>query len=259
MRLLPCAMLAAMATAAQAEGPVLDLPGFPDYAILGTGAGPRYPGSDETVWAVVPAARKSFGARYVSLEANYLSINLLDQPNWKAGPAGILRFGRGEADDPAIDALPDIAISVDLGGFVAWETGGADPRDRWRIGAGVLQDATGVHDGYVADLNLRRWLPVGRYGALGLGLAASWASEDYMDTYFSVDARASALSGLPSYSAGAGWRDARITAIYVQPVSRHWAVGAGLLYAHLLDGAADSPVTASRGQLFGGVGIARAW
>jgi len=247
------------AVAAKAEGVIVDLPNFPDYVLLGFGAGPRYIGSDERIWAVAPAARKSFGERYISLEANYLSINLLDDPHWQAGPAGMLRFGRSDSDHAQIDALPDIGMSLDLGGFVGYETGGPDPRDRWRIGAGILQDVSGVDDGYVVDLNFRRWLPVGRYAAFGLGVAASWGSQSYMDTYFSVDDRAAAASGLPAYSAGAGWRDARVTAIFVQPVSDHWAVGAGLMYARLMDEAADSPVVRSRGQLYGGVGVARAW
>ncbi|WP_161556065.1 MipA/OmpV family protein [Mangrovicoccus ximenensis] len=101
---------------------MLDLPSFPDYAILGTGAGPSHIGADETTWAVVPAARKSFGRRYLSLEANYLSANLLGHRHLQAGPAGLLRFGRRDAEDDRGDPLPDIGMSADLGGFLAWET-----------------------------------------------------------------------------------------------------------------------------------------
>ncbi|WP_172331033.1 MipA/OmpV family protein [Mangrovicoccus sp. HB161399] len=246
------ATLSALAAApARAEGPVLDLPNFPDYVILGTGAGPGYVGADGNVWAVVPAARRSFGRRYVSLEANYLSVNLAGHPHLQAGPAGILRFGRSDAEDDRGDPLPDIGMSVDLGGFLAWETGGPDPRDRWRTGIGLLQDAAGVHDGHVIDVNLRRWLPVGRHAALGLGLAASWASQNYMDAYFSDPAQ--------DHAAGGGWRDARLTAIYVQPVSERWAVGAGFMYSRLLGEAADSPAVLSRDQVYAGIGAARAW
>nr|WP_161555995.1 MipA/OmpV family protein [Mangrovicoccus ximenensis] len=119
----------------------------------------------------------------------------------------------------------------------------------------MLQDASGAHGGHVADVNLRRWMPVGRYGALGLGLAASWASADYMDTYFSVGA----APDRPGYDAGAGWRDARITAVYVQPLSGRWAVGAGVMYMHFLEEAADSPAVRSDGQVYAGIGVARGW
>ncbi|QPM91528.1 MipA/OmpV family protein [Pseudooceanicola algae] len=253
------AAMVLLAPPALAESPVLDLPGFPDFAAVGIGAGPQYIGSGDTIRAAAPLIRKSFDRRYISLEANYLSVNLVDDPHWKAGPAGILRFGRGDVQDAQVAALPDIDMSVDLGGFVAWETGGADPRDRWHIGTGALQDATGAHGGHVMDLNLRRWLPMGRYGAFGLGLAGSWGSASYMDSYFSVTSAGSAASGLTEYSARSGWRDARLTAVFVQPVSEDWAVVGGMIYSYLLDDAANSPVVRRRSQLYAGAGIARSW
>lgn len=188
-----------------AEAPLLSLPSFPDFFIAGVGAGPQYIGSDHNVWAVAPAGQLNFGRRYVSLQANYLSINLVNDPNWSAGPAGILRFGRRDVEDEQVNELPEIPMSIGLGGFVGYSfAGGPDPRNRWRIGAGALYDVSGAHEGYVLDANIRRWLPVGQYAALGVGVAASWASNNYMDTYFTVDAEGSAASGLPIYSAGAG-------------------------------------------------------
>lgn len=259
MRRTLVSALVLLAAPALAEGPVLDLPNFPDYVILGAGAGPRQIGADQMTGAVVPAGRISFGERYVSLEANYLSINLLGGERWRAGPAGILRFGRSGSRDDRIDRLPEVDMSIDLGGFLAFEVAGTDPRDRWRAGIGLLQDVSGVHDGYVLDFSARRWLPLGDYAALGVGIAASWASESYMDSYFSVDDAGAAASGLPRYSAGAGWRDLRVSAFFVQPVSPEWAVGAGMLYSYLLDEAGHSPTVQSRGQLFAGIGAARAF
>jgi outer membrane protein len=112
-------IIIALSGRALAEGPVLDLPGFPDYLIVGVGAGPEYIGADEGIWAVVPAALKGFGERYVSLEANYLSVNMLTDPNWRAGPAGILRFGRSDVSDDRVARLPEVDMSIDLGAFAA--------------------------------------------------------------------------------------------------------------------------------------------
>ena len=241
--------------AAHAEGNGINVPGFPQFFALGIGAGPRYAGADDNTRAIAPAGRLNFGERYVSLEANYLSINLLDHPNWRIGPAGILRFGRSDAES----GLSDISMSLDLGGFVAFETSADDPRSRWRLAGGILQDVTGVHDGHVADVSIRRWLPAGRYGALGLGLAASWGSGQYMDTYFGVDATDAALTGIGEFLPGSGWRDIRSSIYFIQPVSTEWAVGAGVLYSRLIDDAANSPATESEGQLLFGIGVARAW
>ncbi|OSP55836.1 MipA/OmpV family protein [Pseudoruegeria sp. SK021] len=243
-----------------AESPLLSLPSFPDFVMVGVGAGPQYIGSDDQVWAAAPAGQWGFGHRYVSLQANYLNVNLINDPNWSAGPAGILRFGRTDVEDDAVDALPEIPMSIGLGAFVGYSfAGGEDPRNRWRIGAGVLQDATSPDQGFVADVNVRRWLPVGEHAAMGIGLASSWASEDYMDTYFSIDSSGAAASGLPVYSAGEGWRDVRLTALFVQPVSRKWAIGTGFMYSYLLDDAAGSGVVRTRDQVYAGVGLARLW
>lgn len=250
---------AIVAGVVQAEGASVIPPQYKHFAIVGIGAGPQYLGSDDDVWAVAPAGRFSFEKVTVELTANYLSLDLFPDSNWHVGPAGILRFGRGDVEDAEVAALPDIGMSLDLGVQIDYAFPHTNPRNRWRVGGSVLQDTSGAHDGYVATANIRHWLPVGKYGALGLSFATSWASEDYMDRYFSVDHTGAALSGLPSYSAGAGWRDVRLTAIFIQPISEEWAIGAGVLYSRLLSEASDSPVVRSRDQVYAGIGVARAW
>lgn len=249
----------ALAGPATADSPIT-LPGYTGVGLLAFGFGPQYLGADEDVWLPVPAGTFMLGEnRRVTLTGNYLNIDLLDHPNWTLGPAGILRFGRGDVKDDQVAALPDIDMSLDLGGFAAYEQVGTDVRQRWAAGLGVLQDVTGSHGGYVATAYARAWLPVGRFSALGLGAAISYGSDDYMDTYFSVDPAGSAASGLDVFSAGSGTRDARVFAVYIQPVSPEWAVGGGVIYGQLLGDAGDSSVTDSRDQLYAGIGVARVW
>ena len=138
---------------------------------------------------------------------------------------------------------------------------GEDPRKRFKVGVDFLQDVTDTHGGYVVGGTMRGWYPLARATVIGLAIGATYASEDYMTTYFDVLPGASAASGLPVYRTGAGMRDVRATLVVVQSFSRSWHVGAGLLYSHLLSGAADSPVVqrGSSEQLIGGVGVAYAW
>lgn len=230
-----------------------------NFAILGFGAGPDYIGSDDDAWAVAPAGQITTDWGRITLIANYMSIDLVDDPGWQLGPAGLLRFGRQDVKDPQIAALPDIDTTLELGvtGGYVWNSD--DLRRRGGVSLGVLQDVTGGHGGYVISANLRQWVPVGRFGALGLAAGTTWASDDYMNTYFSIDAQGAAASGLPVFTAGAGQRDARVAAVFVQPISPQVAVGFGVLCARLLDDAARSPVTRDRNQCYGGVGIARIW
>jgi outer membrane protein len=210
-----------------------------------------------------PFGRFSWGEqRYVSLQGNYVTVNLLEDPNWRFGPAGMWRFGRKNVDDPVVRLLPEFDGSLELGAFAAYETVGDDPRDRWRFGTGFTQGVTGSNDGYVATASMARWIPVGRYAALNLSLGTTFGSSDYMDTYFSVDAAGEASSGLATFAAGSGVRDVRLTAIFIQPLSREWLVGGGVLYSRLMNDAAASPIVSERGdrdQLIFGVGFSRAF
>ena len=237
---------------------------LPTFVGFGVGMYPDYVGSDDAIPGIAPIARYALeNQRYLSLEVNYATANLLTDRNWRAGPAGLLRFGRDEdVEDEVVALLPEIDPSVELGAFLGYETVGADPRDRWSIYTNFTHGVTGDNDGYTVAASLRRWMPVGRFSALGLAVGTTYGSDDYMDTYFSVDAGGAAASGLPVFRAGSGVRDVRVTAVFIQPLSREWQVGAGFLYSRLLNDAADSPVVSDRGdrnQLVFGIGVTRAF
>lgn len=257
--------LSAWAGSVAADSQFLSLtPSYiPSFFGLGFGSYPDYLGSDNTSFGIAPFGRLSWGEqRYVSLEANYASVNLLESRNLRFGPAGIWRFGRDEVDDPVVSSLPEIDASLELGGFLAYESVGDDPRDRWWVGGNFTHGVSGDNNGYTVAASLRRWVPVGKFSAFGMSLGTTYGSSDYMDTYFSVGARGAADSGLDIFEAGSGIRDVRITAVYIQPLSRTWQIGGGFLYSRLVNDASDSPIVSVRGdrdQLVFGVGISRAF
>ncbi|MEM8555464.1 MAG: MipA/OmpV family protein, partial [Pseudomonadota bacterium] len=245
--------------AAWSESKFLDFSAIhlPNYVGLGVGGANQYVGAVEYIAGLVPFARKNLsGTRYLSLQGNYATANVIDHPNWQVGPAGLLRFGRDDVKDEVVDTLPSINPTVELGGFVSWQyISPDDPRDRWQFAGSVTQDVLDVHGGYVANISARRFVGVGRFAIAGLALASSFGSEDYSDTYFSVTEN----QALPAFDAGAGVRDLRLQFLFVQPLSFSWSVGGGFQYQYLLGDAADSPITEERGnrnQLLFGVGIA---
>jgi len=222
---------------------------IPDFAGIGVGAVPDYIGSDDYFIGAGPAAQLTFGRRYVSLQVNYATANLLDHPNWRAGPAAMWRFGRRDVKDDVVARLPEIDGTPELGAFAAYEIQvSPDPRDRWRFGGDLTHSLGGGHDGWTASASVRRWLPAGRFGALALSAAASWGSQDYTETFFSISPEDAARSGLPEFDADAGFRDVRTMAVFIQPLSERLFVGAGALYSRLVGDAADSPIVADRGS-----------
>lgn len=262
MRLTHTTIVASLslATSAFADGDSLAPPHLENFVIIGAGTGPDFIGSDDTTSAIAPAGRLALGAgRSATLVANTLSLDLSPHENWKIGPVGILRFARKDVDDPVIDALPDINMSVDLGLSAGYQWKGHDIRDHWQVGGGAVIDTRGDFDLQTGWVSLHRWIPVGQYGALGLSLGSTWGSGAYMDRYFSVDSGGAGLSGLPEFEAQSGVRDLRLATMYVQPISQNWALGAGFLYSKLLGDAKDSPISQSDDQLYAGIGVAYAW
>lgn len=259
------ACLSTIAASAIADTQFLSLtPTYlPSYFGLGIGSYPEYLGSDDAAIGVAPFGRYSFGEqRYASLEVNYATINLLENRNWRAGPAGMYRFGREDVDDPIVDRLPDIEGTFELGGFISYENVGSDPRERWSVGASFTHGVTGDNDGYTIAASARRWMPVGEFAALGFYAGTTYGSSDYMDTFFSVSPAGAADSGLSVFEAESGVRDVRLSVVYVQPLSRTWLVGGGLMFSRLLNDAADSPIVSERGdrdQLVFGLGVSRAF
>jgi outer membrane protein len=193
-----------------------------------------------------------------------LTVNVLDNKSWSLGPLLNYRFGRDDdVDDDVVARMREVDASVELGGFVGWRWQDAnDRRHQFTTSLQFQQDVASGHEGWLGILSARYFHPISRPLTLSLGVSTSYASDDYMDSYFSVDANNVARTGLPLFSAGGGMRDIRISPMAVFSFSPTWHVAGGIIISKLLGDASDSPVVDIRGdstQLFAGVGVAYAW
>jgi MipA family protein len=241
----------------------LELPQL-NFAGLGLGAYPDYFGSSDYDLGVAPFARLSLGgSRFVRLMVNEIRLNLLDNRDWQLGPVGLWRFGRDDVDNPVVERIHSIDDSFSLGLFGArvWR----DPQETRRIagvGAWGLADVSGVYDGWTAGLNAYAMQPVAKMVTLAGGAAFTYGSGNYMDEYFGVTPADSLASGLPIYMPGSGVRDVRGWAVAMLHLSKHWHLGAGLLYSRLVGDAAESPIVSEEGsknQWVYGAGALYAW
>ncbi len=255
---------AVLSLSAQAQNTPFVIDNQPNYFAVAVGVAPDYVGSNDYKFVAGPAGRLSFGKhRYVELVATQFTGNLINHEYWRLGPAVNFRFGRNDVDDAIVDRMTDIdgAFEIGLAGGIEL-TNGANPRYRFRVNGDLLYDVSGEHEGFVANLAMRYWLPMGKAFDLGLGIGTSYASEDFNNTYFGVNATDSGLSGLSVFSAGGGIKDVNGLLALVMHLSPKWHIAAGLRYIKLVSDAADSPVVKVRGsddQLIAGIGIAYAW
>ena len=231
-------------------GEFFDLDEGINAAGLAVGSLPDYSGSDDDEVGVAPVFRYYYsGRKYVEMLGPEMVVNISDDTFLQYGPIGVYRFGREDIDDPVVDKMRDIDDTIELGFFV--KNGmrfGQDPRHRLNIYGDVVFDVGNEHDGYLATARISYFTPVAKAMVFHVGAATTYASSDFMDTNFSVDAADSALSGLPVYKASGDIRDYRVSFGFLQHLSANWHVGAGGRYQSLRNDAADSPVVKTRGD-----------
>jgi outer membrane scaffolding protein for murein synthesis (MipA/OmpV family) len=160
---------------------------------------------------------------------------------------------RGERDnveEDAVDALDNVDAAVEIGGFVDVFFEG------WLGTLTVTQDVADGHDGLLVELGAGYWMSLLPQLALTTVVTGSYADDNYMDTYFGIDADDALASGLGEFDADAGFKDVGVTLELVYELSSTWGLAGIASYQRLLDDAADSPVVNDVGdedQFFGGV------
>lgn len=90
---------------------------------------------------------------------------------------------------------------------------------------------------------------------LEASVGSTWASEDYMSSYFGIDSADAARSGLDRFNADEGFKDVSLGGALNYRFLERWSVTALATYARLLGDAEDSPVVDDVGganQFFAG-------
>lgn len=195
--------------------------------------GPKYEGSDEMDVQPIPFATARLG-EHVTLDPRGLSVELYSFGSLSF--SGLIGYdtGRDESDSSHLRGLGDIGMGGVVGATVTYELGPAEFY-------GSLGRIVGGSDGLQAQLGFRLAHEVDQF-RLSAGVSASWADQNYMQSYFGVSAAQSALSGLPRYDIGAGFKrvDLELSATYA--VSERWLVRGEVGLGYLLGDVADSPV-----------------
>ena len=212
---------------------------------------PDYEGSDDQTFAVAPVGKWKYAKnRYFLLQGNKGFWNLSNHNNFELGIKGVYRLGRDDdIEDSVVKLVHEVDSSFEIGAFTGWtETFDNNPRHRFNASLGVTQDISDGHDGYVIEASAVYWRPVARPLDIGFRGGLTYASDDYMSSYFGVTAADSVASGLPTFSAGSGFKDFSLALMGVFHFSMNWHLGAGISYKQLLSDASDSPVVDTRGS-----------
>lgn len=224
---------------------------------LGGGSSPAYEGSKDRKIRPTASLNLFYGDTWF-LTGTKAGANLLQhKPDHgvaiTAGPLLSLNHGRSQSDHAALNGLGSIAQSLDAGGFVRFR------KNEWRASVEALKTVTNADQGATVNLSAAHVMRVTEKLGLRTTVDTTWASSDYMKTYFGINALQATRSRLPQYAANSGFKHAAIGLATDYSFNREWAGYASLRYKRLLGDAAKSPIVATlgdSGQVTATVGIA---
>lgn len=257
----------APAAAAPVEAePVAEEDDFHWAIVAGAGYRPDYEGSNDYDPHPFASVRLWWDdGRYVALQSSQssgaavrLSTQLIPHSWFKLGPVVQYRLSRGDVQSGRVDAMDNIDGAVEVGGYAGLGEG------PWSIGATYTYDVSGDYHGHLVEMAAGWKSKLSDSFDMGLTIASTWANEDYMETYFGVDADDAADSGLDQYvpyeDEEDGFKDVggRVTFGFGPPDWNGWKIVATGAYFRLIQDAADSPVVEDAGdenQFFAGLGV----
>lgn len=222
---------------------------------------PDYEGSDHYEVKPIPDVEITYDNRFF-LSRQGVGADILSSNGLTLGAAIAYEGARKSRKAAALAGYRNVGDTAIGRIFVEYSI------DRLMLSADVATDILGDgHKGTEATLSAT-WMfnPVGRTMVL-FGPSLTWASDDYMHSYFSTTADRLRPTGptelvVPGsrtgYKADAGFKNAGLTAFLIHPLDRNWAITGIAGYSRLLGDAADSPFVkdnGSRDQFMGGFGL----
>ena len=234
---------------------------------LGAGAvlAPDYEGSDDYEPYPSLRLRAAWGDGYFvdlggsTLRALQLRGNFIPGGRFQAGPLLNFRQERDDVDDDEVDDLDDVDNAFELGGFLGYVHRFQGARGM-ALGANFqfAADVSDAHNGWLFQPGIDFALPLGESFTLSARGFSTYATEKYMSTYFGIDNKNAAFSGLDRFDADAGFKDVGLGLGLNYRISDSWGLNLQGGYTRLIGDAEDSPVTDDEGtanQFFGGVGF----
>ena len=242
------ALLAFASASARAEEDMsaAPLPGLHGSVGAGVAVMPQYEGAKDSKTRVLPNINLYYGDSLfftrMTAGANLLRFTTEQGVAVTAGPILALRRGRDQDDNAALSGLGDIKRGLDAGGFVRLR------KEGWHAVVDIRQNVTDADQGSTVNFNAGYSVPLSSNLRLRTNLDTTWASSEYMKTFFGVDTLQSAQSGIAQYEAGAGFKHIGAMVMADYSISREWAGFASLHYRRLLGDAAASPIVTNSGD-----------
>lgn len=205
---------------------------------------PKFEGGkhNKLQWSpLVSIGRQGPGPRFSSRNDNP-SFALIESDAFRIGIVGKFVPSRDSSDGHELKGLKKVKWGAEAGGFAE-----AYPTDWLRARVEVRQGIR-AHSGIVADAAVDAFTDITPELRLSGGPRMTMASNDYFNTYYGVNERESAASGLSRYNPGGGIKSVGVGGALTWKASENWTTSTFLEYTRLTGPAADSSLVRERGD-----------
>jgi outer membrane scaffolding protein for murein synthesis (MipA/OmpV family) len=205
---------------------------------------PRYDGAKSYIFQVTPMislGKAGEPLRFSSRNDNP-SFAFVETQSFRAGIVGKLVMPRDGGDSDDLKGLEPVQLGVEAGAFAE-----AYPTDWVRV-RGEVRQGIRSHNGIVADLSADAFADLTPTIRLSAGPRVTFASDDYMDTYYGVNGKESIKSGLSKYNAEGGLYSAGVGAAVTWQATENVEASTFAEYKRLMGSAADSSLVQERGS-----------
>jgi outer membrane protein len=223
-----------------------------EYSIGGgIGVRPDYEGSSDYELVPLPAGMARFNnGMYIQLLGLNLRANLIPSDMWRLGPVYNYRYKRSDVKNNAVNRMKNISDANELGIFAGLEW------NNWFLFLDILEDVGNAYNGWYATLKGGYNWKISNIWMLSMGGHATYANDDYMQTYFGVSASDAARSGLDRYNADGGMKDYGIDLGLDRNFGGSWGIRGIASISRLVGDADDNSPVVDEGseiQFLGGV------
>lgn len=212
--------------------------------------GPDYSGAKKSSAMLVPLIGYEDERLSIRPGAGGIKYNLVATRALQFGPQLSFRSGRDADDSSAVERLPDIDRTTEVGVFLngylpLFLLFGEDASGIAGASLSYLRDTGEVHESSTTDLSFSYVVP--DLGGLTLitDASLSYGAEGFMETYYGVTASGAAASGLRAYTPKAGLFETGLSLTGVFALSERQSLIGVLSLSELQGEAAKSPIVRS--------------
>ncbi|MFN7754574.1 MAG: MipA/OmpV family protein [Holosporales bacterium] len=232
---------------------------------LSLGATPQYQGSKDHYANIFLTGRVNYNTWYLeslrTASGGALRLNLSPLRPIEIGPMLNHHLARdNDVDNGRVKKMRKIDDAYEVGGFVRLPNRNVlQEMDELALDAQIVTDVSGVHDGTLVTFGPTYAYNTNAELTIKTSLLMTYATDDYNKTYFGVNTRDSALSGLNTYSADGGFENVTLGLDTHYKLNERWGILGMAQYQQLLNDAGNSPVVKDGGnssQFLVGAGVA---